>query len=51
MQNNLKRFWIYYRGTRNGMYIDARTITEAKREFMAQEGLATDSYVAGRKVQ
>jgi hypothetical protein len=50
MENNLKRFWIYFRGTSNGMYIEARTITEAKREFIAQQGLATDSYVAGRKV-
>lgn len=42
-------FWIYFRGTRNGEYVEAASLPAAKRIFAAKHGLKSLSYVAGKK--
>ncbi len=44
------RFWIEFRGTRNGEYIDADTLHSAKWIFALKNGLHSLSYIKGRKV-
>jgi len=39
-------YWVYYRGTSNGLYIKANSHKQAKEIFAKQEGLASLTYVA-----
>jgi hypothetical protein len=43
------RFWIYFRGTRNGEHIEAASMLAAKWIFAYKHGLASISYIAGSK--
>ncbi len=45
----MTRYWIYFRGTRNGQYIEAATLKAAKDAFAAQHGLSSLAYVAARR--
>jgi hypothetical protein len=45
----MKRYWIYFRGTRNGEHITAPTMAAAKAAFAANNGIpSTSGYIAGR---
>ena len=46
---NYPSFWVYYRGTSNGLYIRAKNHQQAKEIFAEQEGLLSLAYVASKK--
>lgn len=43
------RYWIYFTGTRNGEYIEAKTMKEAKEKFAKKHGVKLNSYISGSK--
>ena len=43
-------FWVYFRGTRNGEYIEAETMVSAKWIFATGHGLLSISYIAAKRV-
>jgi hypothetical protein len=43
------RYWIYFTGTRNGEYIEAKTMKEAKEIFAKRNGVKVNSYITGSK--
>ena len=45
----MKRFWVYFRGTRNGQYIEAESMKAAKLIFAMNNHLTSITYIAGRK--
>lgn len=44
------RYWVYFRGTRNGEHIEAATTHSAKWIFAKKNGLASIVYIAARKI-
>jgi len=48
----MPKYYIYFRGTRHGEYIDAKTLKEAKAKFAKREGVSVNSsYITSRKVK
>lgn len=45
----MKRYWVYYRGTGYGMYIEATGPKKALELFAHTEGKPVNSYMAWRK--
>ena len=46
----VRRYWIYFRGTSNGEYIEAASMSLAKRLFADRQGISPlSSYIAGRR--
>ena len=43
-------FYIYFRGTRNGEYIQANNMHSAKWIFALKYGLTRLTYIAGKRV-
>jgi hypothetical protein len=44
-------FWIHFRGTNNGEYIEAENMLSAKWIFALKYGLNSIHYIQGRKVK
>ena len=44
-------FWIYFRGTRNGEYIEAENLNSAKWLFAKKNGVNSLSYIAGSRIK
>ena len=44
-------YWIYFRGTRNGEYIEAENLLSAKWRLAIKHGLKSISYIAGKKIR
>jgi hypothetical protein len=42
-------YWIFFRGTNNGEYIQAENFNSAKWIFALKNGLKSIAYVTGRK--
>ena len=42
-------FWVYFRGTKNGEFIEADTLYSAKWIFALRKGLTSLAYIAGSK--
>lgn len=43
------RYWVYFRGTRNGEWIEAATMPSAKWLFALKHGLTSLAYIAASK--
>lgn len=43
------RYWIYFRGTRNGEHVDAANMNSAKWIFAQRHGLTSLAYVGGSR--
>ena len=43
-------FWVYFRGTRNGDYIEAENMNSAKWILALRHGLSSISYIAGKRI-
>lgn len=44
------KFWIYFRGTRNGEHIEAENMLSAKWIFAKKNNLTSIDYIAGKNV-
>ena len=44
-------FYVYFRGTRNGEYIEAETMQAAKWILAYKHGLKSISYIAGKRIK
>ena len=44
-------FWIYFRGTRSGEYIEAENMKSAKWILALKHGLKSISYIAGKRIK
>ena len=44
-------FWIYFRGTRNGEYIEAENMLSAKWIFAKKHNLTSLSYIVGKHIK
>lgn len=44
-------YWIYFRGTRNGEYIEAESMQAAKWIFAYKHGLKSTGYIAGKRIK
>ena len=45
------RYWVYFRGTGHGMYLDASSLAAAKWQFASREGLRSILWIAGKHVR
>jgi hypothetical protein len=41
-------YWVFFRGTTNGEYIEANTLHDAKWIFAIKNGLKSISYITGK---
>ena len=44
-------FWVYFRGTRNGEYIEAYNLITAKWLLAKKHGLTSIAYIAGKHIK
>ena len=45
----LNKYWIFFQGTSNGQFIEAKTLKEAKYKFAAINNMNSIAYIQGSK--
>jgi hypothetical protein len=50
-ERKMKRFWVHFVGTKNGKWINAKSMKRAKELFAEVEGVLVSPYIVASKKQ